>query len=181
MFTIETKRINYFYGSKYQNVFTDMEKTIGNIHFYNGFPKEEDFLAAVSGYEHTINVFDDLMLDINGNDWVEKMFTTHSHHYNATIIYIMQNPFQKGKNARNISVNQHYICLFRNLRDSLQIQTLGRQMFPGRGEFFMKSYKTATEKLYSYIICDLHPRSQVSPQLRTLIFPGENTIIYRDQ
>ena len=32
---------------------------------------------------------------------------------------------------RNISLNIHYIILFKNPRDSQQISTLARQMYPG--------------------------------------------------
>ena len=90
------------------------------------------------------------MLEINNKNWTEKIFTTHGHHKNTTLIYIMQNPFQKGKNARSISINQHYLCLFKSARDVLSIRNLAQQMFPSKVNFFMSVYKSVTEKHFAY-------------------------------
>ena len=37
-----------------------------------------------------------------------KLFTKGSHHRNLTVIYIVQNVFDKGKYSRTISLNSHY-------------------------------------------------------------------------
>ena len=109
MCTQKVQKIIYFHGSTFQPIFKEMEKNISNIHFYEGLPAEEkEFLSLIATEGHKICVFDDLMLEISNKNWTEKIFTTHGHHKNTTLIYIMQNPLQKGKNARGISINQHY-------------------------------------------------------------------------
>ena len=90
----------------------------------------------------------------------------------------MQNHFQKGKNSKSISNNQHYLCLFKTVRDLLQIRTLGLQMFPSMVKFFMRVYNMVTERHFGYLLCDLHPRTNAELRLRSFIFPGEDTVLY---
>ncbi|GFV05841.1 uncharacterized protein TNCV_5035801 [Trichonephila clavipes] len=77
---------------------------------------------------------------------------------------------------RDISLNAHYIILFRNNRDVSQAACFGRQAFPGRGKFFMDSYKKATEEPFSYLLVDVHPRSPEVQRLRKSLFPDRGMI-----
>jgi hypothetical protein len=63
---------------------------------------------------------------------ISDRFTKGSHHRNLSIIYIVQNIFHQGKEMRNISLNAHYIVLFKTPRDKQQIYMLARQINPGR-------------------------------------------------
>jgi hypothetical protein len=65
-----------------------------------------------------------------------------------------------------------------NKRDTLQINTLGRQVFPGQLKIFMRSFELATQEKFSYLLLDWCSRSEKSYQLRTNILPGESTIVY---
>ncbi|GFX54608.1 uncharacterized protein TNCV_792941 [Trichonephila clavipes] len=102
-------------------------------------------------------VLDDMMNDVTSE--ISQMFTMGSHHKKYSIILITQNLFPRVKSMRDISLNAHYIILFRNNRDVSQAACFGRQAFPGRGKFFMDSYKKATEEPFSYLLVDVHPRS----------------------
>ena len=53
------------------------------------------------------------------------------------VLYLTQNLFPPGKLSRTISLNSHYIVVFKNPRDSLGISTLAKQMFPGRTKYLM--------------------------------------------
>ena len=64
----------------------------------------------------TLLVIDDFMKETD--DSVTALFTTGSHHMNASVIYIGQNVFNKGKENRNINLNTRYIILFKNHRNS---------------------------------------------------------------
>ncbi|CAG2255207.1 unnamed protein product [Mytilus edulis] len=66
-------------------------------------------------------------------------------------------------------------------RDMLQIQTLGRQIFPGRTKFFMDAYQKSISKSYGYLVVDITPHSDKSYQLRTDILPDQDTIIYQPE
>ena len=47
----------------------------------------------------------------------------------------------KGKEMRTISLNTHYLIVFKNPRDNQQIATLARQMYPGRSHFLLEAFK----------------------------------------
>ena len=49
-----------------------------------------------------------------------------------TTIMVLQNVFQKGPNARTISLNTHIHVLFANKRDEAQVSMLAHQLFHSR-------------------------------------------------
>ena len=91
---------------------------------------------------------------------------------------LTQNLFPPGKLSRTISLNSHYIIVFKNPRDSLGIATLAKQMFPGRTQYLMDSFHDATKKPFSYLLIDCHPQTPENIRLRTSILPGERHIVY---
>ena len=60
---------------------------------------------------------------------MQELFTKYCHHRNMTAIMVSQNVFQKGPNARTISLNTHIHVLFANKRDEAQISVLAHQLF----------------------------------------------------
>lgn len=121
-------------------------------------------------------ILDDLMgqCDIK----VEKIFTKLSHHNNISIVYLTQNLFYGTKQQRTISLNAHYLVLFKNPRDSSQITYLARQMFPGKSRHLVEAYKDATRLPYTYLLIDLKPETDDSHRLRSNIFPDETNFVY---
>jgi hypothetical protein len=128
---------------------------------------------------HKIVVLVDLMMDAADSLEIAHMTCVGSHHYNMTVIHLLQNGFQKGKSMRTASLNCHYFILFRSYRDVLQIQTLGKQIFPGQLKYFMDVYNKATTQKYSYLLIDLNPHTDKTYQLRTNILPGQFPTIYQ--
>ena len=109
-------------------------------------------------------MLDDLQQVCEKDREVVEMFTVGSHHLNFTLIYLCHNIFSKGCFSRLINLSSCYNILFRNNRDILQVQTLGRQIF---GE------------QWGYILINLHPKTrQNSYKLITHIIPAEMTIVY---
>jgi len=177
MFKQKPSQIIYCYGSEWQPLFTKMKEKISNIQFQTGLP-DVDIFSSCS--HHCILICDDLMSEISQNHWAEKLFCAGIHHTNITVIYLVQNIFPKGKVARTISLNTHYLILFDNRRDKLQIQTLGRQIFPGRVAYFMSAFEKAiSNKSFGYLLLDLSPQSGYKEyQLRSNILPFEDTRVY---
>ena len=58
---------------------------------------------------------------------------------------------------RNISLNAHYIVLFKSPRDKQQISMLARQVNHGKVQEFMRSYEDATRRPHGYLMLDLKP------------------------
>ena len=118
-------------------------------------------------------VFDDMMKYIVNDVNIQDFVTVASHHNNMTIILLSQNIFAQGKTARTISLNCHYIVLFKNKRDLSQVSRLGSQIMPRKSHYFMDSYEKATSGKYGYLLIDFSPESDKKYQLRTRIFPNE--------
>ena len=85
---------------------------------------------------------------------------TKGSHLNMSVVYIVQNLFDKGKHHRTISLNTHYLVCFKNPRDSTPIQTLARQIFPGRSHLVLEAFALDTDQAYGYLFFeseDLEP------------------------
>lgn len=177
IFTTEPKKFIYCYGV-YQRLYDDMKATIPHIEFFEGLPAKENLDKwSNETEEHKILILDDLLQKAAKNTDIVDLFCQYSHHLNFSTFFLVQNLFANGKQFRTISLNTHYFILFKNLRDQLQIQTLGRQIFPGQLNFFMDAYKKATEPHFGYLLIDLHP-STSQYRLRTHILPDQLMSVY---
>lgn len=133
------------------------------VKFHKGLISSDDL--PTDGRPRWI-VIDDLMRMGNKDDTqlLTDLFTRESHHRNMSIIYLTQNHFEKG--TRTISINSHYLVLFKNPRDASTVASLAQQIFPGNGGFLKESYKMATQSPYSYLM--LNMRQETDEQLRVL-------------
>ena len=170
MFTHPPKTVMYCY-STWQPMYDRMT----GVEFHKGLPTREE----MESWSDLLLILDDVMQAACVSPDVLNLFCVESHHRNITAAILSQNVFPPGKCARSISINSHYIILFAAKRDKLQIQVLGRQMFPGQSKYFLQSYNDATNMRYGYLVCDLHPASNLRFQLRTHIFPGQATWVYQ--
>ena len=150
-----------------------MIDTIPGIEFYEGIPSEiysRDFLDV---NKRNLVVLDDLMAQSGCDKRIANLFTKGSHHRNLSVIYIVQNIFHQGIETRNISLNTHYIVLFKSPRDKLQILTLARQINPGRVPEFMHAYEKATSHPHGYLMLDVKPTTHDHDRLKANVLPGE--------
>ena len=125
-------------------------------------------------------VLDDLMSALCDSADLSRLFTEGSHHLNLTVVYIVQNIFQRGKSQRTASLNTHYFIIFKNPRDSSQIHCLSRQICPGRSSSLVKIYDDITgAEPYSYLFIDCHPKTPNNLRFCTKIFHNEETFAYQ--
>ena len=110
-------------------------------------------------------------------DVISKIFTVYSHHYNFSVIFTTQNLFNKS--IREISLNSHFVVLFKNCRDATQIQTFMRQAFQENVKNEFQAYKNATSEARGYLLLDFRPDTYDSQRIRTGIFPNEVNYIYQ--
>ena len=118
-------------------------------------------------------VFNDQMIDTSRNNRIVNLFTRGSHHRNLRVIYIVQNIFHQGKGRPRISLNSHYLVLFKNPRDKLQILTLAKQMYPGQTDLFLNQYEEVVKRSFGYLLIDLKTTTQDNCRLRTNVLPSE--------
>ncbi|GFW54277.1 uncharacterized protein TNCV_1560551 [Trichonephila clavipes] len=132
-----------------------------NISFHEGIP------SNLHQYSDALIVIDDLMGELGNDPQLTKLFVKFSHHKNLSLIFVVQNIFQKGKEIREISLNAHYLVLFKNRRDQSQITHLGHQLYPRKEKFFQECYADATSKPYGYLLIDLKPETDESLRVHT--------------
>ena len=113
------------------------------------------------------------MIDASKDKRIVNLFTRGSHHRNLSVIYIVQNLFYQEKDSRSISLNSHYLILFKNPRDKLQIVKLAKQMYPGQTNFFIKQYEEAVKRPFGYLLVDLKTTTPDNCRLRTNVLSSE--------
>ena len=161
------QRIVWCYGA-YQKFFNDLK----NVEFHDGLPD----LNSFDGVQRTLLIIDDLMQETD--DRVSQIFTRESHHKNISAVYLTQNIFHKSKQNRTMSLNAHYLVLFKNVRDATQISHLAAQMYPGKSKFLIDAYRDATSAPFTYLFIDLKPDTDDKIRVRSNIFPDQTTYVY---
>ena len=157
----------YCYG-EYQKVFDNYSM----VEFHDWLPD----LIIFDGKSRTLLVLDDLMTSTD--DRVVDLFTKINQHRNLSVVYLTQNIFYKNKQSRILSLNSHYLVLFKNARDASQVANLARQMYPGKSAFMIEAFKNATSAQYGYLLIDLKQETDDKFRLRTGLSPGDDLIVY---
>lgn len=162
------EKVIWCYGA-YQTLF----EKIPNVTFHEGVPSD------LNNISNSLIILDDLMSELGSNSKLTHLYTKHSHHRKVSVIFIVQNVFHKGKEMREVSLNSHYLIIFKNPRDQSQMTHLGRQLYPTKLKFFQEVYQDATSKPFGYLLVDLKPDTEDKLRLRTGILPTDKMIVYQ--
>ncbi|CAF1095791.1 unnamed protein product [Brachionus calyciflorus] len=160
--------------STWEKSFEKFRDILPKVAFKQGLPDIDE----IDPSQNNLIILDDLMKECEEDFSIQKLFTIESHHKNISVFFITQNIFSKGKFTRTLNLNSHYLVLFNNPRDKLQISTLARQMFPGKSSFFIESYEDASLKPHGYLMIDLKQTTENRNRIQTGITPDEKRIIY---
>ena len=142
----------------------------------NGYLLHSGIISVSDIQPYDIIVLDDLLNESKNSEDVTSMFTRAAHHKPTFIIFIMQNLFPPGKEARTRSLNTHYYCIFKNPRDKSQIEFLARQIAPRRSKGILEIFESATEKAHSYLFIDFTQECPDELRYRTNLFEKPMTI-----
>ena len=178
MFISPPEKVLYCYGI-YQPLFEQMEKEFPFITFHHGLPSEENLNSLSDETMCNLVVLDDLMETVTSSGEMANFFVKGMHHRHLSILFLSQNLYCKGKHSRTINLNTHILVLMKNPRDVSQLQCLARQAFLGRSGFLLDAYKDATSQAYGYLVLDFSPSGEEEYRVRTKVFPGEDTVVYR--
>ena len=159
----------------YQPAYDEMQRNIPDIQFVEGVPS--DLESMINPSIRNLVVIDDLMHELSNDQRITSLFTKGCHHRNLSVIFILQNIFHRGKELRDMSLNCHYLVLFKSPRDSSQVNHLAKQMFPGHVKYMQEAFQDATKRL-CYLLCDLKPETPSDFRLRSNVFPGETQCAY---
>jgi len=115
-------RIWYYYG-EHQPTFNNYSW----VHFEEGLPQLND--EVFDGRQPSMIVVDDHISDTN--QLVADIFTKISHHRDISILHLTQNfLFDKNKFARTISLNAHYLFLFKKSTRCGTVRSAGEADVP---------------------------------------------------
>ena len=162
-------RIMWFY-KEWQPAYDEVKEFLPTLDFHQGI--DNQVLESIQTSERNLVVIDDLMSSAADSKRISKLFTQESHHRNLTVIFIVQNLFYQGREMRTISLNAHYLVLYKNPRDKSQIRYLAHQIYPENSKFLSSVYEDATSSPHSYLVIDLHPETPEQFRILTNIFPG---------
>ena len=121
--------------------------------------------------KRTLIVLEDLMLETDRS--VSKLFTKGSYYRNVS-----QNLYSKNKDNRMISLNTHYLALFKNPRNASQIACLGRQMYSNDARYFYEAFEDATLQPHNYLLMDFKQSTPKECRLRASVFPDYGLAVY---
>ncbi len=178
------ERIIWIY-SEWQDAYDRIQKKLGDAKKRIVFVKDFDdsLYDSLDRRVRNLVVLDDQMenrdMQRNGGSGLAKFFTQGSHHRNLTIIYIIQNLFHQARAMRTVSLNSHYLVLFKNPRDKLQIRSLALQMYPTNADFLVRAYEDATKVPYGYLVVDLRPDTPDELRVRSNIFDVTEQCVYK--
>jgi hypothetical protein len=173
MVTPLPERIVYCY-SIWQDKFKEFLLDNPSIEFREGIINIDEIHKDI----RSLVILDDLMNESKDDVNVSNLFTKGSHHKNMSIIFMSQNLFIQGKHMRSISLNSHYLVVFKNPRDKAQFSCLARQMYPKNQKFLDECFEEATLRPYGYLFIDLKQSTRDDLRIRTDIFPNEQNIVY---
>jgi hypothetical protein len=173
MHTTAFKRIIYVYSVPQKAYFDDLLKTVEGLEMHQGIPNE----LNLDG-EPTLLVLDDLMFELAKDDTLARLFT-RMRHENLSTIFVTQNLYFPSRYSTTIGRNAQYLVLFPNIRDKALISTLGRQIYPEYPKYIASAFKAATAEVFGYLLLDLKPTTSEDVRVRTNIFPGEITIVFK--
>ena len=185
IFSQKVHNVVLFYG-EYQALYENPEGGAVTLHY--GFPTDEELQQYFTSFggQHSLVIFDDLMDESATSPLGSDIATKLSHHRNVTCINLVQNIFKQGKSARSQAVNSHYIILTRTCRDLRQVNTLGQQLFPGKGGQFVQAYEDAvdsplTKEYPGHLFIGCHPmKTKRDCRLLSNIFPMDGPkVLYR--
>lgn len=169
MVTPPPRKIIWSY-TEWQPTYQDL---IGKVEFVQGLPD-----LPMYSQDPLLLVIDDQMQTVDKN--ISNLFIKGSHHRNISVIYIVQNLFDKHKEHRTISLNAHYLVVFKNPRDQSQVVHLAKQMYPGKTEYVRQAFNVATSRPHGYLVLDLKQSTPEGLRLRSHIFPGEIQEVYME-
>lgn len=158
-------RVLYCYGQLQSGIRNDVPGVL--IKAYEGVPSER----VVRDFKPHMIIIDDLMHEVADDKEMSAFFTRKSHHEQISVVFIVQNYNQPGKEMRTIKLNTHYVVAMKNPRDRQQILNLGFQAFGKGAKWFAEAYEDALSELFGYLVIDMHPKTEDKFRIRTRIFP----------
>jgi hypothetical protein len=105
-------------------------------------------------------------------------FSQGSHHRNLTL-QIAQSLLNQDKSMRTVSLDSHYLVLFKNPREMTQIHSLARQTYPKQAWTLVDAFDDATSKPFTYLLLDTRSDTPDETRVRARMFDKDPTVHVR--
>ena len=175
LFECRIERVVWCYGIYQSALHAELER--------RGVVRQAEAIHTSNIRPYDLIILDDMLDTTRSSQDVTAMFTKAAHHKPCFIVFITQNLFPGGKEARTRSLNTHYYILFKNPRDKSQIDFLARQIAPRKSKTLIDVFEAATAPAHGYLFCDFTQECADGFRFRTNLFrqviPGSPMIIYR--
>ena len=165
--------------SEWQEDYDKITTIYPEIEFMKGY--SDDIYDSLEPSDRNLLILEDQLSEASSTKSLANRFTKGSHHRNVTILYLVQNMFDKGRSSRTVSLNSHYTVVFRNLRDQSQFRTMARKILPKNSDCLIDAYADATVRPFGYIVIDNSLQCDPIFRFRTNIFRGELPRVYCDK
>ena len=167
-FIVEPPEKIIFHYSEFQSSYDDLIRE--GVEFIQGPPSE-----LPDGSKRVLLIIDDLLHETGNSRSMAELFTRGIHHRNTSVIYIIQNLFDRGSSQlRTISLQASALIIMRSPRDSSQILPLARQVCPQDPNFIVDAYRQATIEPHSYLYLDFQQKTHTQIRVRSNIFKENN-------
>lgn len=164
-------KVVYFY-KEYQRLFNRL-KSEGIVDEFRNETVTMEWLRAFCAKHHNSTVvIDDMALEASMD--IGQVFAVGVHHFFCNVILITQNLFWHNKYSRDISLQATYIIMMKNIRDKSQISRFAAQFDTGNTKTIREIFEKATERAYSYLIFDMHQRTEDRHRLISNLFRDNN-------
>lgn len=185
LFSKPIGKIYYFFKS-WQPLFEELERK-HDVTFIQGIVTMEwldkEIGLPEEGRERTevpLVIVDDAGEDITAD--TVNVFTVAVHHYQIALVFLLHLLFTASPHLRAISQNVSYFQLHKNPRNMQMVSSLAKQIDPGQhGGRFVRIFKEATRKPYSYLFADMTQDCPEDYRLRSNILfeNGDPMVVYK--
>lgn len=148
MFESPPEQIVYALPEGQQISIPDKIKHDPEVRFIQGIPDVQQFKDK----KHRFVIIDDQASECGQE--IVSLFTRLSHHFNVSTCLLTQNIFLSSPGFRTMSLNSHYIVLFKAPRSMDQGTCMARQVCPNNTRFFQESYADSCAEPHSYFLID---------------------------
>ena len=129
--------------------------------------------------KNSLVILDDMMSECGQSDEIMKLFSVVARKRNLSIIFIVQNVYDRTKQFRNIRMNATGFILFKFYAATDVTQRLLRDLSCTR-YINRKQSEKIYSKNFAYILIDVHPKRQSEfVTIRTNIFDKNFTVIHK--
>lgn len=133
------------------------------LYIQEEIPSLDQVQASAAG-KPVLVILDDLLGFHEGKEAMQALMTMHSHHFNISCAFTVQNPFAKTKHLDLTTMSRNLTgrFIFYQVNDWYVYKLLNSRLFPDHKSFLLQCLNEAKSKFgYPYVFVNLHSFSDL--------------------